>query len=75
VGAIADLHAQAMAKGRDPQSIELSLLWAPPDADRLKRYRDIGHRARRPGAAVDGTGPGAEAEMLDGMAGLVPQVG
>ncbi|MDV2687591.1 hypothetical protein RYX56_24895, partial [Alkalihalophilus lindianensis] len=35
--AIKELHTQAKAKGRDPQTIEVSLFWAPPDADGIRR--------------------------------------
>ncbi len=70
--AIADLHAQAKAKGRDPQSIEVSLFWAPPDADGLKRYQDMG--VARGVLALPPVGKDEALKMLDGMAGLVDQV-
>ena len=41
-----ELHERAKAAGRDPQSIEVSFFWAPPDADALRLRRDR-HRARR----------------------------
>jgi probable F420-dependent oxidoreductase len=41
-GAIQDLHRMASDAGRDPKSIELSLFWAPGDADALGHYRDMG---------------------------------
>jgi probable F420-dependent oxidoreductase len=70
--AIQDLHAQAKAKGRDPQSIEVSLFWAPPDADGLKRYQDMG--VARGVLALPSVGKDEALKMLDGMAGLVDQV-
>ena len=70
--AIADLHAQAKAKGRDPQSIEVSLFWAPPDADGLKRYQDMG--VARGVLALPSVPKDEVLKMLDGMAGLVDQV-
>jgi probable F420-dependent oxidoreductase len=71
-GAIKDLHEQAKAKGRDPQSIEVSLFWAPPDADGLKRYQDMG--VARGVLALPSVPKDEVLKMLDGMAGLVDQV-
>ena len=70
--AIQDLHAQAKAKGRDPQSIEVSLFWAPPDADGLKRYQDMG--VARGVLALPSVAKDEALKMLDGMAGLVDKV-
>ena len=71
-GAIKELHAKAKAKGRDPQSIEISLFWAPPDAGELKRYQDLG--IARGVLALPSVGKDEALKMLDGMAGLVGQV-
>ncbi|MBM4243185.1 MAG: LLM class F420-dependent oxidoreductase [Deltaproteobacteria bacterium] len=70
--AIRDLHAQAKAKGRDPQSIEVSLFWAPTDADELRRYQDMG--VARGVLALPPVGKDKALKMLDGMAGLVGKV-
>jgi probable F420-dependent oxidoreductase len=71
-GAIKDLHAQAKAKGRDPQSIEISLFWAPPDAGELRRYQDLG--VARGVLALPSVAKDEVLAMLDGMAGLVAKV-
>lgn len=71
-GVIKDLHAQAKAKGRDPQSIEVSLFWAPTDAGELKRYQDMG--VARGVLALPSVDKDKALKMLDGMAGLVDQV-
>jgi probable F420-dependent oxidoreductase len=39
---IAELHAAAREKGRDPRSISISLYGAPGDADALRGLRDLG---------------------------------
>jgi probable F420-dependent oxidoreductase len=70
--AIADLHAQAKAKGRDPQSIEVSLFWAPPDADGLRQYQDMG--IARGVLALPSLPKDDVLKMLDGMAALVDKV-
>ena len=70
--AIKDLHAQAKAKGRDPQSIEVSLFWAPPDADGLRQYQDMG--IARGVLALPSVPKDDVLKMLDGMAGLVDKV-
>jgi len=72
-GAIKDLHTQAKAKGRDPQSIEISLFWAPPDVDQLKYYADMG--IARGVMALPSAPKDEVLKMLDGMAGLVGKVG
>ncbi len=41
---IADLRARAQRAGRDPDGIEVSFFWPRPDADYLKRLRDLGVR-------------------------------
>lgn len=41
-GALRALREQADAAGRSPGSIEVSLFWAPGDADALRSYRDLG---------------------------------
>jgi hypothetical protein len=67
-----ELHAQAKAKGRDPQSIEVSIFWAPPDADQLRHYQDIG--VARGVMALPSVDKDQVLKMLDGMAGLVGKV-
>ena len=71
-GAIKELHAQAQAKGRDPQSIEVSVFWAPPDKDQLKHYQDVG--VARGVLALPSLDRDQVLQMLDGMAKLVDQV-
>jgi probable F420-dependent oxidoreductase len=71
-GAIQSLHAQAEAKGRDPQSIEVSVFWAPPDKDQLKHYQDVG--VARGVLALPPVDRDQVLQMLDGMAKLVDQV-
>ena len=39
---IADLRERAQRAGRDPNSLEVSFFWPRPDADYLKRLRDMG---------------------------------
>lgn len=70
--AIKDLHAQAKAKGRDPQSIEVSIFWAPPDADGLRQYQDMG--IARGVLALPSVPKDEVLKMLDGMAGLVGKI-
>jgi probable F420-dependent oxidoreductase len=41
---ITDLRKRAKAAGRDPDSIEISFFWPKPDAEHLKRLRDLGLR-------------------------------
>jgi probable F420-dependent oxidoreductase len=67
--AIKDLHAQAKAKGRDPQSIEVSVFWAPADADQLRRYQDAG--VARGVLALPSVEHDRVLQMLDDMAPLV----
>ncbi|HEY8514732.1 MAG TPA: LLM class F420-dependent oxidoreductase [Candidatus Binatia bacterium] len=71
-GAIKTLHEKAKAKGRDPQSIEISLFWAPPDEDQLKRFCDMG--IARGVLAVPSVAKDEVLKMLDGMAPLVGKV-
>ncbi|MCW5891109.1 MAG: LLM class F420-dependent oxidoreductase [bacterium] len=71
-GVIAELREKAKAKGRDPESIELSLFWAPGDLDMLRRYRDLGFR--RGILAVPSGKPEEVLPMLDGYAPLVGQL-
>ncbi|MDX2166057.1 MAG: LLM class F420-dependent oxidoreductase [Deltaproteobacteria bacterium] len=70
--ALAELRTQAQAKGRDPRSIEVSIFWAPPDADQLRHYRDVG--VARAVLALPSVGRDQVLQMLDGMAGLVASV-
>jgi probable F420-dependent oxidoreductase len=70
--ALAELRTQAQAQGRDPQSIEVSIFWAPPDPDQLKHYRDIG--VARGVLALPSVSKDQVLQMLDGMAGLVGAV-
>jgi alkanesulfonate monooxygenase SsuD/methylene tetrahydromethanopterin reductase-like flavin-dependent oxidoreductase (luciferase family) len=39
---IEELRRRAVAKGRDPRTISISVYGAPPDADLLRQYRDAG---------------------------------
>ena len=70
---IRELHAKAEAAGRDPRSIELSLFWAPGDADALGRFADLG--IARGILAVPSIDRDAVLRMLDEYAPLVRQVG
>lgn len=70
--ALDELRTQAQAKGRDPQSIEVSIFWAPPDADQLKQYQDLG--IARGVLALPSLDRDQVLQMLDGMAGLVDTV-
>jgi alkanesulfonate monooxygenase SsuD/methylene tetrahydromethanopterin reductase-like flavin-dependent oxidoreductase (luciferase family) len=71
-GAIRDLHARATAAGRDPRSIELSLYWAPGDADALRSFHDLG--IARGILAVPPAGRDEVLAMLDRHAPLVEQL-
>jgi probable F420-dependent oxidoreductase len=70
---IRDLHATAEAAGRDPRSIELSLFWAPGDADALGHYGSLG--IARAILAVPSIDRDAVLRMLDEYAPLVQRVG
>lgn len=37
-----DLHERLSRHGRKAEDVEVSLFWAPPDIDALRRYRDLG---------------------------------
>jgi probable F420-dependent oxidoreductase len=71
-GAIRDLHERAAAAGRDPRSIELSLFWAPGDADALRAFRDLG--IARGILAVPSVSPDDVRALLDQHAPLVDQL-
>jgi probable F420-dependent oxidoreductase len=67
-------HFRQMANeaGRDPKSLSVTLGGAPEDADRLRRYRDLGvtrMNVRLPPAKADEIQP-----MLDRWAKLIPQL-
>jgi len=71
-GTIRALHEQATAKGRDPRSIEISLFWAPGDADALRSMRDLG--IARGILAVPPAGRDDVLALLDQHAPLVEQL-
>jgi probable F420-dependent oxidoreductase len=71
-GAIRELRERAAAAGRDPQSIEVSLFWAPGDADALRSFRDLG--IARGILAVPSVGRDEVLAMLDQHAPLVEQL-
>jgi probable F420-dependent oxidoreductase len=71
-GAIRELHAKAEAVGRDPRSIELSLFWAPGDADALDQYASLG--IARGILAVPSVERDRVLRMLDDYAPLVKRV-
>jgi probable F420-dependent oxidoreductase len=71
-GAIRALRDEARAAGRDPESISVSLFWAPPDESELKRYADLG--IERAVLAVPSLPRDAILGMLDGLAPLVTTV-
>src|SRR5262249_54221995 len=70
--AIRELHATAEAAGRDPRSIELSLFWAPGDADALGHFRSLGISRGIP--AVPPLARAPVPRMLDDSAPLGPGV-
>ena len=70
--AIAELHAKARAAGRDPASIEITLFWAPGDADELRRYAALG--IARGILACPSLGRDEVLGMLDLYAPLVAQL-
>ena len=72
-GAIRELHERAKAAGRDPKSIEITLFWAMPDADELRRYESLG--IERGILACPSLGRDEVLAMLDGYAPLVEAVG
>ena len=59
-------------RGRNPDAIEVSFFWPTPEADALKRLRDMG--VARGVLALPPVGKDEALKMLDGMAGLVDQV-
>jgi probable F420-dependent oxidoreductase len=71
-GAIRELHERAAAAGRDPRSIELSLFWAPGDADALRSLRDLG--IARGILAVPSVAADDVRALLDQHAPLVEQL-
>ncbi len=71
-GAIRTLHERAQARGRDPRSIEVSLFWAPGDADGLRSFHDLG--IARGILAVPCASRDEVLAMLDQHAPLVDQV-
>jgi probable F420-dependent oxidoreductase len=71
-GAIRALHEEAAARGRDPRSIELSLFWAPGDADALRSMRDLGFA--RGILPVPSVGRDDVLALLDQHAPLVEQL-
>jgi probable F420-dependent oxidoreductase len=71
-GAIRDLRQRAEAAGRNPDSIEVSLFWAPGDADALRTFRDLG--IARGILAVPSVGRDDVLAMLDQHAPLVGQL-
>ncbi len=70
--AVRELHAKAEAAGRDPRSIELSLFWAPGDADALGHFSSLG--ISRGILAVPSVDRDAVLRMLDDYAPLVQRV-
>jgi len=71
-GALQELRERATAAGRDPRSIEISLFWAPGDADALRAYGDMG--IARGILAVPPVGRDEILPMLDRHAPLVDQL-
>jgi probable F420-dependent oxidoreductase len=71
-GALRELRERATAAGRDPGSIEISLFWAPGDADALRSYSDMG--IARGILAVPSVGRDEILAMLDRHAPLVDQM-
>lgn len=69
---IRELHATAAAAGRDPGSIELSLFWAPGDADALEHISGLG--IARAILAVPSVERDGVLGMLDDYAPLVQRV-
>src|SRR5262249_20383586 len=70
--AVPELHELATAKGRAPRSIELSLFWAPGDADALRSMRELGFA--RGILPVPPAGRDDVLALLDKHAPLVDQV-
>jgi probable F420-dependent oxidoreductase len=68
-GMAAKLHEKAKAAGRDPKSISITLFWAPPDDEQIKRYGDLG--VERVILAVPPAPRDEILPMLDGLAPLV----
>jgi probable F420-dependent oxidoreductase len=71
-GTIRTLHERAQARGRDPRSIEVSLFWAPGDADALRSFHDLG--IARGILAVPAASRDEVLALLDQHAPLVEQV-
>jgi alkanesulfonate monooxygenase SsuD/methylene tetrahydromethanopterin reductase-like flavin-dependent oxidoreductase (luciferase family) len=65
-------HQMARDAGRDPASIPVTLFGVPPDADRLRHYRDSG--VSRVVVSVDSAGADAVLPVLDRWAALMRQV-
>src|SRR5690348_12446211 len=62
----------ATEAGRDPQTLPVTLGGAPEDADRLKRFRDLG--AARVNVTLNADTADAVLPVLDRWAGLVRQL-
>jgi probable F420-dependent oxidoreductase len=72
-GMLAKLHEKARKAGRDPKSLSVSLFWAPPDADALRSFAEMG--VDRGILAIPPVGRDEAMGMLDGLAPLVGKVG
>lgn len=74
--AIRRYHGAVEAAGRDPKDMQISLIaMQSPDADTLKRYRDLGIHRVNVGVAVDlWDKPEAVMPMIDRYARVIPEL-
>ncbi|MGQ9406355.1 TIGR03619 family F420-dependent LLM class oxidoreductase [Mycolicibacterium gilvum] len=75
-GAVADFRRRAEDAGRDPATLDLTVMaWGDPSEKRLARYRDLGFtRVVIGGGRRDGTDPSTTVPFLDRYAPLVTEL-
>ncbi|MGE2716080.1 TIGR03619 family F420-dependent LLM class oxidoreductase [Mycolicibacterium litorale] len=70
--AVADFRQRAEEAGRDPASLDLTIMaWGDPSANRLARYRDLGFNRVVIGGGRRDTDPSATWAFLDKYAAIV----
>ncbi len=74
--ALADFRRQAEDAGRDPATLDLTIMaWGDPSANRLARYRDLGfNRVVIGGGRRDGNDPSTALPFLDRYAAMIDEL-
>ncbi|KKW63236.1 TIGR03619 family F420-dependent LLM class oxidoreductase [Mycolicibacterium elephantis] len=75
-GALADFRRKADDAGRDPATLDLTIMaWGAPKLEKLAAYRDMGfNRAVLGGGRRDGSDPSATLSFLDRYAAMVDEL-